>query len=67
MAKRKIVRKDTTWERFLRRSRSEKIMIVLSILIALSMIMALFVAFAPQAATTGGLIHLPLLLKALGI
>ncbi len=31
------------------RSFSEKVMIVLSILIALSMILALFVSFAPQA------------------
>lgn len=31
------------------RSTSEKVMIVLSVLIALSMIMALLVSFAPQA------------------
>jgi hypothetical protein len=31
------------------RSFSEKVMIVLSILIALSMILALFVSFAPQS------------------
>lgn len=64
MAKRKVVRNQTVWEKFLRRSTSEKVMIVLSLLIALSMIMALFVAFAPQAAT-GSVIHLPLLLKSL--
>ena len=38
---------------FSERSVSEKVMIVLSILIALSMILALFVSFAPQAAVGG--------------
>lgn len=38
---------------FSERSFSEKVMIVLSILIALSMILALFVSFAPQAAVGG--------------
>lgn len=55
MAKKKVARKRTT---------SEKVMIVLSVVIALSMILALFVAFAPQA-TTGGFIHLPALLNGL--
>jgi hypothetical protein len=42
MAKRKVKQRA--------RTRSEKIMLVLSIIIALSMILALFVAFAPSAA-----------------
>ncbi len=47
MAKRKNRRS------FSDRSFSEKVMIVLSILIALSMILALFASFAPQAAVGG--------------
>lgn len=35
------------------RSFSEKVMIVLSILIAISMILALFASFVPQAAVGG--------------
>lgn len=55
MAKKKVARKRTT---------SEKVMIVLSVLIALSMVLALFVAFAPQT-TTGSFIHLPALVNGL--
>lgn len=38
----------TFWDKFNRRSTSEKVMYVLSILIVLAMVLSLFVAFAPQ-------------------
>lgn len=39
----------TFWDKFNRRSTSEKVMYVLSILIVLAMVLSLFAAFAPQA------------------